>query len=155
MAKLPEYNAIEIGQRLRQVRGELGYTQAELAAVLGISLSHVSKLEIGIGRMSRLLLMDILEKTGINKNWILEGHGLPWPSGERPEDKMKTDTDETLDDQYPGNVLDRLPDEALMEQIVEAVQNPKNRELAETTAAQLKISETKALALLIRANLQQ
>ena len=61
MTKHDAFNLKEIGARLRTLRAYQRKTQSSMAKDLGISLSHYSKLEIGIGGMSHGLALALME----------------------------------------------------------------------------------------------
>ena len=151
MATHPQHDAKQIGQRLRWLRHELRSTQVEMAALLGISLSHYSKLEIGVGRMGRQLLTDLQAKTDIDLAWFLEGRGEAWPQGRPDRNPLKTLKESGS---YPGQKKCPLPDEAVVERIIEFSMAAKNLALAKKMAAQLNIPESRALAILARASLE-
>ena len=78
--KQMQYDAKGAGTRLRQMRRVLGKTQAEIAALLQISLSHYSKLELGIGRMSRSMIFSVCNKFALNEKWLTDGAGTRPPT---------------------------------------------------------------------------
>lgn len=56
-------NAVDrfVGQRIRQRRIELGKSQADLAAAIGVRFQQVQKYESGLNRVSASRLWDIAE----------------------------------------------------------------------------------------------
>jgi transcriptional regulator with XRE-family HTH domain len=52
-------DAKEIGQRIKGLRKERGITQEQLAAMLGVTVNYLSRIEPGIRRASLDLLVDI------------------------------------------------------------------------------------------------
>src|SRR5262252_6873777 len=97
---------VSFGGLLRQLRGEAGLTQEELAAAAGLSARSVSDLERGVHRTARRdtarLLADALGLSGEARagfedaargrlpDWpetaaALSGGGPAWPSGARPQ----------------------------------------------------------------------
>ena len=69
------FNLPEIGKRLRTIRAYQRKTQSAMAKELGISLSHYSKLEIGIGGMSRGLAFALCRQFEVPEQWLLYGEG--------------------------------------------------------------------------------
>ena len=69
------FNLPEIGKRLRTIRAYQRKTQSTMAKELGISLSHYSKLEIGIGGMSRGLAFALCRQFEVPEQWLLYGEG--------------------------------------------------------------------------------
>lgn len=61
----PEIDYIKIGQRIKSARLEMGYSQAELGALVGCSNNHISHVEVGQTKISLPMLLKlafILEK---------------------------------------------------------------------------------------------
>lgn len=58
------------GQLLKQYRNRLNYTQAEMAEKLGISEKYVSRVETGIGGISKETLAKYINLLGISPNLI-------------------------------------------------------------------------------------
>ena len=58
------------GQLLKQYRNRLNYTQAEMAEKLGISEKYVSRVETGIGGISKETLAKYINLLGISPNVI-------------------------------------------------------------------------------------
>ena len=75
MKKSENYDLKNIGRRMRLIRARIGITQTMMANEIGISLSHYSKLEIGIGGMSRSLVYTICNTFGIDREWFVNGVG--------------------------------------------------------------------------------
>ena len=143
---------LELGSRLRYIRKELGWTQARMADSLAISLSHYSKLEIGVGRMSPLLVLALCEKLGVRRDWLKTGAGSTWKSNRPPEAAGLPP--EVRDDGVPyGSPAFR--DAASLERIVALAQDPELQKLAAGMAARLGLPRDKALASLIQTALQE
>ena len=58
------------GTLLKQYRNKLGYTQAEMSEKLGISEKYVSRVETGIGGISKETLAKYVNILGISPNLI-------------------------------------------------------------------------------------
>ena len=69
------YNPIETGKRIRMIREERGISRNEFAEKLGISVSHLQKLEIGMkGHSPSMdLIVEISEIYGISTDYLLKG----------------------------------------------------------------------------------
>lgn len=65
----------EIGKRIRQIRKDMGFTQARFSAILGITRGHVATLETGKSQPSEHLLLLISEKLSVNIGWLKHGEG--------------------------------------------------------------------------------
>ena len=63
---------MSFGQRLRERRKELGYTQGELAEKLGISLSAVSNYENGQNAMREDVLLRVFDVLQIEPNYLYQ-----------------------------------------------------------------------------------
>ena len=66
-------NLIEIGERIRKRRTELGYTQQYVYEKLDISHNHYSRIENGHVGMSFELLLQLGEILGLTADYILTG----------------------------------------------------------------------------------
>lgn len=62
----------ELGNRLRQLRESRGYTQEDVAAVLGISRSAVVQLEAGNRNLDSVELMTLASEFGIDPKQLFE-----------------------------------------------------------------------------------
>ena len=63
---------MSFGQRLRDRRKELGYSQGELAEKLGVSLSAVSNYENGQNAMREDVLLRVFDVLGIEPNYLYQ-----------------------------------------------------------------------------------
>ncbi len=71
MKRKLEFNTLHT--RLRQIRESLGMTQEEFADALNISKPSVARYEAGSRHPGSDLLTVLLNKYGINLNWLLTG----------------------------------------------------------------------------------
>jgi len=77
-----------IGSRVRTMRLAQRMTQAELAAALGVSVSHLSKVEIGRHGLSRNVAERVCELWGCSADWLMYGKGRhPLAEGQVGEGK--------------------------------------------------------------------
>ena len=67
------YDPIETGKRIRSYREDIGMSRSDFADSIGISLSHLQKIEIGANGPSIDLLVDISEKYGISLDYLIKG----------------------------------------------------------------------------------
>lgn len=67
---VPEWT---LGDRLKKAREHAGLSQAELAGKTGISMSSVSRYEIGKTRPSRPALLAWHLCTGVSLEWLMGG----------------------------------------------------------------------------------
>ncbi|MGE4047214.1 MAG: helix-turn-helix domain-containing protein [Acetobacteraceae bacterium] len=63
------------GQRLRQIRTELGQTQEDIAAVAGVSFQQVQKYENGVNRMSSSRLQQFASHFGVDVGYFFTPAG--------------------------------------------------------------------------------
>ena len=70
-----EFDLKAIGLRMKTVRTRLHKTQAEMAQMLDISLSHYSKLEVGIGGISHGLIHKFCTVFNVDQPWFVYGQG--------------------------------------------------------------------------------
>jgi transcriptional regulator with XRE-family HTH domain len=66
---------IEMGQRIRQRRREIGISQTELAGKLGLSFQQMQKYEKGINRVGASRLQLIAEMLGVDVPFFYDGDG--------------------------------------------------------------------------------
>ena len=64
---------MDVGERIRARREELGLTQAQLADELGVTHQHVSGIESGISAPSLDLLVRIARRLGVSTDYLLTG----------------------------------------------------------------------------------
>jgi len=64
------------GARFKEARKALGVTQKELAEITGISLPTIKHYEQGV-RIPKITYARMLEKAGINMNFVMKGIGPP------------------------------------------------------------------------------
>lgn len=62
-------------QRIKQLREYLGKTQQEFCYLCGITITSLSRIENDQALPSRKTLEKIAEKTGVKREWLLEGLG--------------------------------------------------------------------------------
>ena len=68
-------NSALIGCRIKHLRQHLNLTQKQFSERLGITVSHISRVEHGIGNFSITLVRLISKVYSINEEWILTGKG--------------------------------------------------------------------------------
>lgn len=69
-----------VGTRIRTLREQANMHQADLAAQLGISRPHLSKIERGRDLPGRETLIAVANTFGVSLDWLAEGHGDPRPA---------------------------------------------------------------------------
>lgn len=62
-----------IGERLRNVRKDLGYTREKFAEILDISPVTLSNVELGRTHVSQIMLINLYKIFGISSDEILFG----------------------------------------------------------------------------------
>lgn len=65
----------EVGQRLRELRKKMGYSQNDFANIMGISRSFLSEVESGKSGITTDPLTKLMIGLNININWLLTGDG--------------------------------------------------------------------------------
>ena len=69
------YSQRNIGQRLKELRNSLGYTQRELAVLLKIKQHNLTRWETGSVRIPQKVLFMIAIKC-CSVDWLLTGEGV-------------------------------------------------------------------------------
>ena len=64
---------MDVGERIRTRREELGLTQAQLADELGVTHQHVSEIESGASAPSLDLLVRVARRLGDSTDFLLTG----------------------------------------------------------------------------------
>lgn len=64
-----------IGERVKEVRKKMGFSQKELANELGISQNHVSSIETDKEKPSSLLIKFLSIKYNVDEEWLRTGTG--------------------------------------------------------------------------------
>jgi transcriptional regulator with XRE-family HTH domain len=122
MKKPPSQADIEIGERIKQIRAEKGWSGVDLAKRLGVTRGAVGNWELGKG-IKRQNLQRIADIARISFDWLATGRGAP---GDR-----KDSIDRLLED-LPSEYADDLHDEferqvIRTKKLIEANQPPKSR----------------------------
>lgn len=65
------YNRLEVGQRLRNMRKDKGYTVEKIAVKMEVSVSHINQIERGSRNMSLDMLFKYLSVLETDPNSIL------------------------------------------------------------------------------------
>jgi transcriptional regulator with XRE-family HTH domain len=73
-----------VGVRIKQRRGELGWTQDQLAVKAGISKSFLSDLENGKRSVSANNLLDIARALSVSLDYLMTGEASKEPEVEVP-----------------------------------------------------------------------
>ena len=75
-----------IGERIKCVRTEKGYTQQKFADALGLKRNTVGGYEIGTVVPSDRTIIDICDKFHVNEDWLRFGEGDMFVSRTREEE---------------------------------------------------------------------
>lgn len=67
------FNPIETGERIKNLREELGYSQIQFAEKLNFSRSYISKIEIGTRDPSFDFLIEVSKLTGHTLDYLIVG----------------------------------------------------------------------------------
>ena len=74
-----------VGERIRERRRALALTQAQLAAVLGLSEQQLRRFERGSSRLSPRQLLALSLRLGVGPGYLLEGAPAASAPGDAPE----------------------------------------------------------------------
>lgn len=105
----------EVGNFLYQMRTERGYTQKELAALLGVTDKAVSKWETGAAAPRRAMLRQLSEILGCTQEELLEGKRI-----ERPEPVRKAPPERIIPS-YLTKTPKMQRDDARRERLLEGI----------------------------------
>ena len=88
---------IDVGERLKQIRLDVGYTQKKFAQEIGVAQHNLSRYENGVVAVSSIILYPIFQ-LGYNLNWLLVGKGPmkleEIESGKEIIEQLRTDVKE-------------------------------------------------------------
>lgn len=129
-----------IGQRMKLVRARLHKTQADMASALGVSLSHYSKLEVGIGGMSHGLIYTFCRSFNVDENWFVDGVG----------DEPTNCVDPTELSKQPQHATMTLDLETDLERIFDFALSERVDTLASQIAAATSTSKARAISMLVK-----
>lgn len=125
-----------IGERIKTVRKQKGFTQQKFADALGLKRNTVGGYEIESVTPSDRTIQDICAVFGVNELWLRSGNGEPFTPESRDEQIAKILSSAIVSNTTARNrlirALARLPDEAfpMIEQIIldaaKALENEKS-----------------------------
>ena len=72
-ARQPVWNAADLGRIIRKRRKKLGYTQVQVAAMMGVSPRLIGEIERGRGTVAVQTVLDLC--TGLGIDLFLVGRG--------------------------------------------------------------------------------
>jgi len=153
MSKHEQFDLTEIGKRLRNLRAHQRKTQSQMAKELGISLSHYSKLEIGIGGMSHGLALALCRQFNLPEEWLLYGKG-PQPDLADIKTPLRIMRAQQASTQVAISADNVLTDEKL-EEIMKIVLSGECQPLAQEISQKMNISMERALSMLVKEKLRE
>ena len=142
------------GNRIKELRRNLGLTQEKFATQIGIKRNSLSQIESGINSLSPQNMLLICKEWNVSEEWLRDGTGEMFGETDKRQqlhawaDKVLADSPETFRYRFV-NALSRLPDEwwSLTEKAaieILAEYDPDKAEALRTasTAADQKVSQT-------------
>lgn len=81
-------------KRLKLFRNTLGYTQEEMASIMGIKRNTYSLIEHGERTLTNRHIESLADKAFLNKDWLLTGSGDMFR--EKPQEKKLVEIFESL-----------------------------------------------------------
>ena len=142
------------GNRIKELRRNLGLTQEKFATQIGIKRNSLSQIESGINSLSPQNMLLICKEWNVSEEWLRDGTGEMFGETDRRQqlhawaDKVLADSPETFRYRFV-NALSRLPDEwwSLTEKAaieILAEYDPDKAEALRTasTAADQEVSQT-------------
>ncbi len=64
-----------INERVKLLRTYLNQTQQEFSSLVGLTNTQLSRIENGEGTPQRGTIQQIIDNTGVDKDWFIEGKG--------------------------------------------------------------------------------
>jgi transcriptional regulator with XRE-family HTH domain len=98
--RMSEKNDIthDYGERLREIRSHLDFSQKDFAAELGIAPSFLSELEKEKTKPGYNFLMKLAEVFNISPSWVLLGHGQMFLNEKNGKPVIEQDFGEQTDE---------------------------------------------------------
>lgn len=140
MKRKEDFDLVGMGERMKKIRSRLHKTQAQMAGAMSISLSHYSKLEVGIGGMSHGLVYTFCRLFNVPEEWFLKG------VGDEPTDCIDP-TDAKPAQQHATMSIDLETD---LEKIFDFALSDKVNTLAHQIATATSTTKARALAMLVK-----
>ena len=78
-----------ISERFKQLRGELGKSQTEFGAGIGVSRSVINNIERGVTEPSDVFLNHICVIYNVNREWMENGEGEMFDKSEQLDETAK------------------------------------------------------------------
>ena len=100
-------DAVTVGARLEQIRSNLGLTQAEMGARIGLPLRTYTRYASG-ERSPSAEALQALVQIGINLNWLMSGEGQMRPGGAEAPPPAPTSAAVALDPELYGRVTEAV-----------------------------------------------
>jgi transcriptional regulator with XRE-family HTH domain len=147
----PSSQKRDIGARVKSLRQKAGLTQEQLARALEMSVSHISKVEVGVGNTSESLLHRLADKLGVSKEWLENGLPAPAPpTAPSPAPAPATHiAEESL--RYGSPPLDAI----LLSRALKLSCDSRIKSAAEGVASALNCPYPEALEIVIRRELEK
>ena len=104
------------GNRIKELRRNLGLTQEKFATQIGIKRNSLSQIESGINSLSPQNMLLICKEWNVSEEWLRDGTGEMFGETDKRQqlhawaDKVLADSPETFRYRFV-NALSRLPDE--------------------------------------------
>ena len=135
---------VELGARIAFVREKGKRTQSEFAKFIPMSISHLSKLEAGIGFASPPLVAMIANRCGVSEKWLITGE----------EDAGSVRQAAEVREIAPANTQAQCSLEDVRK-IIALSTDPESIRRAKQVADGLVIPESEALAMVVRTRLRE
>lgn len=74
---------MNIGERIKEVRKQKGYTQQKFADALGLKQNTIATYEMNKTAPSERTITDICQKFGVDRTWLVDGIGEPFKPVDR------------------------------------------------------------------------
>lgn len=68
-------NAVNLNERLKELRAALGISQVALARRVGVTRAAISRLESGSNGFTNQMIKSICREFSVNKEWFITGNG--------------------------------------------------------------------------------
>ena len=99
---------IEVGKRLKELRGYLEYSQKDFANKYGMSQQALSKYEKGQSDISDTIKKSLNKDYHLNLNWLLTGKGSMFVNGAHDNSSNELDINLSYKEMLP--ILNEIAD---------------------------------------------
>jgi transcriptional regulator with XRE-family HTH domain len=97
-----------IGNRVKQIRQTIGYTQEKFAKRINISTSYLAEIEVGSKEYNKRILHLISTEFQVDEQWLTTGEGNMYAEGNDAKTALMNSYFRSLSPKYQAYTLEVL-----------------------------------------------